>query len=1100
MYSSPYDFIIPFLNKEKIVGGDTIITPPPKIISKPIISYDDYIYSKQFVIYDPNHYLWVWNEYNKIPREDNKIYNTLAKYAGSTEPNDIIVFKFSPTIPKDIKDLPSIFSKLEPNNEHLREIEIVEYNMTKDIDGEKVTGKMKAVYFPNIAIFWSNTIYEVMNIIAYVFNVSYEVLLLQIARDTEVTEERCFNRPQPGHFRGIGKFILPDKEKFKTIYKTVSIGPNEHNLYIRYNDKNKIPNMFYENIFYENYYKTAILYKNILKNSNKTPESKLPINISEVHVLLEYMALKQDNRMVDIVKLFNIVNTKYCSKIYIQSKSLDINENNDRPYMFLKTDSSTNSSNVFKGVSALYNTCSLYLGKPVSEGIILNRIDVSYINDIRFVFTISDGTIEYEFIFKFLKEWVLEHYKELLENINIKECVYSLNFNLDNYVIALTGISSSLLIPSLTEADLLNISTLTTLTNIQIKFQTNTSISLSGNMSFDAWTQENLIQFMVNHETPTVAILIKDALPTIHVGMTGEGGIISITNATTLHDTIIMYSIVLGLIKHVTKKHNFVKQSEQSIDNIRNVGKKYKKNLLKILTQLDPTLFGTRMIKKSKRAYSVLCQKHKQRPVPITEAEYNLIKKDLPMSIANIKNQTYNNQRVFLFCPWEKYPFMNYHRFQNQLCIIRCTTKPSNKTQYSYCINELGVDKIVNISNKYENQTITLYNPLLTKGRKCKLPEELKYIILQHNLLKLNIFMSIEQYCNETYKKEPFILRRDEITETYQILTDYQTSKEYILVLQSELNDDYFIFVNELTGKTLFLSDIPQFASFLFRNISKSNAQYAFLNFVSKIVKTNISTIYNESLQYILEHLQQEFKIVYIVNKNIIYGFLYNGIFYMSPRLYWAFSSSTIVEKVQDIIKRVRRKTLKLPSITDFDFVKTLYINYKTNLVEIIEVFNTNIAIEPTQVPPNFNITFKIIMDVDAFFDDLERISLNKRVIYDKNTDKMVLTEQILSNILMVMYVHEIPITHESVKEFIETTVNEKIGLVGDRIDFKQLRNSYQGNMSWCKSKITNEDLQKFFVNLEQFGYIQIVYSKLQEDASLTSKDGELIHKKIITS
>ena len=52
---------------------------------------------------------------------------------------------------------------------------------------------------------------------------------------------------------------------------------------------------------------------------------------------------------------------------------------------------------------------------------------------------------------------------------------------------------------------------------------------------------------------------------------------------------------------------------------IRANGAKYGKRLLKILTKMDPVLFGPRYVGKKQRSYSGLCQKNKQRPIPITE-------------------------------------------------------------------------------------------------------------------------------------------------------------------------------------------------------------------------------------------------------------------------------------------------------------------------------------------------------------------------------------------------------------------------------------------------------------------------------------------------
>lgn len=288
------------------------------------------------------------------------------------------------------------------------------------------------------------------------------------------------------------------------------------------------------------------------------------------------------------------------------------------------------------------------------------------------------------------------------------------------------------------------------------------------------------------------------------------------------------------LSKDEHKSTTSTKGTEGKIDvaAIRANGAKYGKRLLKILTKMDPVLFGPRYVGKKQRSYSGLCQKKKQRPIPITENEYNELMKipELKQSITRIQNQTFSDQKICLFCADKTFNFLNYHHFPNQKCIVRCTSKSSNKTQYEYCTNELNTDNKVVITNKYENQTITLYNVLISKGRKCKLPEELKNILSNYILIKLEEDKRIDQYCMTNYNKHAFILQREivntqqiTVCDKYSILTDYSNEFDYVLVLKSESDQNYFLFINEGNNKPLILSEHQEILNFFISHLKQTN-------------------------------------------------------------------------------------------------------------------------------------------------------------------------------------------------------------------------------------------------------------------------------------
>lgn len=244
-------------------------------------------------------------------------------------------------------------------------------------------------------------------------------------------------------------------------------------------------------------------------------------------------------------------------------------------------------------------------------------------------------------------------------------------------------------------------------------------------MSYDFLT-ENMIQ--------------KNLLPVLHAGINTVTNslTISIQNSFTYKELILNFIYIIGLFTKIKSKINPKVDVSLAEKDIKYRATSYnKKQLLKILLDTDPRLFSGRKIGKALRPYSGLAQKQEQRVVPITKDEYEIIKKVTPESVINLKNQTYPDQRLYLYCPYNQTKYVNFHSIPGQLCIVRCTTKLSNKSQVLYCTNQLDALGVQQVNYKYENQSLTLYNALITKGRKCKVPSEMEHSFGNYILVKL---------------------------------------------------------------------------------------------------------------------------------------------------------------------------------------------------------------------------------------------------------------------------------------------------------------------------------------------------------------------------
>ena len=700
-----------------------------------------------------------------------------------------VFVKFADKLPSNIADSNNpLFKTFTIDDKFMKKVVIKEC-----IDPADEKTKVKCLYFPNICIPKSFSFSLLTYLFGYLFNISNKCFILSLKYENG-NQDLCSNTPrdfakEPTNFFPIS--LIDCSDLLDVMFGTWCIGVNKKPIFkLRPNTENTMNN--YEELFYKEYYLMLQRFKNVLDNCEKLGLKKLhlPINYSQIKVMLVYRGPKESYSSIDISKLFSAHHTWNYSKVYIHSDNIDGFLSNPRPIQYVKT--STNSSNAFKGVEPLFNTCALYSGQAIKDGISLHHIEIFPNMNINLVFTNINANATWESITGTLKEWIDANYIELLKKIKLNEAVYNLNFKYEYYVPYFSTMNGSVNILGLNVHDIENLNDILQQETCNMKFKTRTSIEFNTYEFHNISSEHAFLYLRGVHEFITAPIVYKELLPNIHVGATDDGGVLTFKDSNGYEELMFTLGMVIGCFKKLNMNdvNNASKAiaavnegSELNEEAIRKKSTKFGKNLLKILEKMDPRLFGPRKVGKGTRSFSGLCQKQKQRVVPITKDEYDYLQKIVPESVANLQNQSYPDQRIYLFCPYKKYPFLNYHTFPHQLCIVRCTTKSSNRTQYNFCAKGLGAEHVADIKNKYENQTITLYNPLITKGRKCKLPDEWKLILVNYVLIKLNLNSSVMQYCREEFDKTAFIIKRDATHNRYLILTEYNASEDYVLVI-----------------------------------------------------------------------------------------------------------------------------------------------------------------------------------------------------------------------------------------------------------------------------------------------------------------------------
>lgn len=1014
---------------------------------------------------------------------------------------DMFFIKFGEEIPSNIKlNDNALFGNFKPDNNFLKKA------TTKTIINPYVEKeKVNSVYYENMVIFKNTTLKHLKYMIAYQLelNISNLIFLIDYVNSENLCSEQ---QPKIDESSVFHHMMEVNDSNDDTYNDCISIGNNYLSVLVSNNTDNKLNH--YEEFFYKEYYQIAKYVKKMLTNLEKQNITKYPlhINISQITVTLLYAGSKRSHSNINISKLFNIHHVGTFSKIYIHSNDLDEYNTNPRPIQYVKVD--TSATNFFKGINSLYNTCSLYWGLEIDKGVALHHIEVQSNMTINFVFTNINNQNDYKYLSSLLRKWMDENYVSILKKIKIAECIYNTDYNHQFYIPYFNGINASANVDNATVSDIDALNEILLQEICKLKFRTRTSVQMNGYGFTSIGSFYKLTYLNSVHEYITNNIIYKDMLPTLHVGLNGSTDLtMSITNGFSYDELMFSFSYMLASFSKLNKtQHNEAithASTELNIDAIRKHSSKYGKNLLKILEKMDPRLFGPRKVGKKSRSFSGLCQKPKQRSVPITLEEYEYLRSIVPDSVADLRNQTYPEQRIYLFCPNKTFSFLNYHTFPNQLCIVRCTTKPSNKTQYNYCASSLGARHVSNIQNKYENQTITLYNALITKGRKCKVPEELKSILTSYILHKLDIpANNIYRYCETKYGKHPFIIRRNPILSIYSILTEYNDESDYVLVLQSELNEDYFIFLNEEDGEPLIFSENEEIKKFFINMVKKTNSQYNFFNFLEKILKSSLNQYYNLIIKDILNILKKQFGIKFVVHEKFVRGIIWENKLYLTPTFYWVFEESEMnILPLFKAIDGIMSGNLKLPVISSFDeeHVDKLYKNYEDGKIHMITFYNSPMLVEPFEISAKWNTKDVIVNDFNAVLMNLYKLNINKSYDSKSHQIKLLNIDDVLKN---YVYIYLMNNSSLSVEELL-SQLKASFVVYESETFIQYTDNKYKTYVSWRGSKINEKDYEIFFkkyasVNIND--NIKSIYKKFKEELNFKVYKNEVIVPKIITS
>ena len=688
-----------------------------------------------------------------------------------------------------------------------------------------------------------------------------------------------------------------------------------------------------------------------LKQITAKGKSDLP-----VHVVVNRIAYRTrigqelTGNRISLPKLFNSLHvSSLWKKIIIHDDILDDYYQNPFPLQYIKSDIDTKYP--FKGTKTTFNTVTVYVNKSIHTGISLTKLDVNKYGDVVHTYSVMDSNLSYEAIKEIVTGYIGSRFMtDIYEKLCLANC-FNIPIATEKLILSLENVSGfvscaidkKFKIDSLADINIQEIP--------ELRYSTKTSISMNGYSFYNIAMVRMYNDILVTHSTVGEATVKKLALPTIICSNFIENEvIINITNSNSYES--LLYNIRLLIAKLNIADSGKNQHSAMTVESItKRCTSIPPKTLLKLLEEIDYKTFGPRYVKNKIRPYSGLSQKANQRVVPISPEEYEILYKERPESVVDIENQT-TGGRLCLYCPHKLAPYINFHHSPGEICIPKCTLKQSNKQQFTICAEQLNAANVQKFTTTYENQTIVMYNPLITPGRKCRVPEEFSTLLSGFILLKLST-NDIINYTLKNHEILPYVIQRNLFNQFYMIYTEYDFESDYCLVFRSELDDSYMIVVSETTGEILKFSDNSYITNFFKNNAIKGNSSKNNLfNYIGRLLRINLSEYMNLTTDVLLEKIHTTHKIDFVYSGDYVTGIIHENTFYTTPPLFIKYIDKTsFFTNIYDLYKDDRIEEM-CPTISSLnkEYIDEIYKDYMRNKYTLIIFDGVPVMVRPENI------------------------------------------------------------------------------------------------------------------------------------------------------
>lgn len=683
-----------------------------------------------------------------------------------------------------------------------------------------------------------------------------------------------------------------------------------------------------------------------IKVDNDSSDSIVPLeSISFTHNMtnLEYICYCKKSVFTNLVELYNYLSA-LCKFKRIIIHNVDLDEYyNKTKVQFIKNTKDYGVST--KHVEPKPNTLTVSCLISVSEEVCLDTIDIFQDGTFKLNFNISVDMSESK-LSSIIQTFLRENIATIFDDLLIKHATYPSEkmsdcfMTVDDYTIVPSQFHSAYLITNINPNNIKKINTILTLQNTESRFASNTSLSLIAHPFINNQIIYDLYAAYRGYETLNENMTRINIIPEIHFTFAGSNLSIFCNKFYTIDELKFELSYLLPLIdiaNHSADIDEDLTPTEAIFKRLRNIPVKQN---LKHLVAIDPELFGPRKVSKYYRAYSALCQIKEQRPSIITDKEYEILLQTAPQSIIRLTNQTYPDQMLNLACPYERFPILNFHHFNNQKCIVRCTTRQTNPGQYNNCAAELGTELITKSKFTHRSNNVIKYNDNLPCNKYCYLPPEFQEIFPDYVCFNFNSIVTdynLDDFAQNIYNAICFIVRRNSDKQTYEVMSDYDDSQSllrYILVIEPESNPDLkYLVLHSSTYDPLYLDQYPNFNDFIrhvYRSVISHEATMSYLNTILHMnIPTDISLY-----QFIHEICKQGYKLV--IRRKVIRAIVHadDGMLFMTPDILFPLQIDGTYYANDYTIKTLRASPPKYPDIKQYiTAVQDTHSNYCYDVV-----------------------------------------------------------------------------------------------------------------------------------------------------------------------
>lgn len=940
---------------------------------------------------------------------------------------------FAACTPKDVVRYEILFSKTIPAGAvKTRDILGKKTNSSSEDQRKFVVGKNNQVEFPNFCLPITTSIFNFERIIAFLFRVHISCIKIEY---TDIDLE------------------LEDLQVIDEYTQRVAIG-NRH-IKITVNQISNLRDNNYES-FFSKAYDESVAYLSQLS----------PVTLHPYVYSYEIVAVPKVKRVLSIVKLFNLchVTDGWANKVYLNSASLKD---------YLQTMSVYNYVRSLKGtirpsndIDIRMNAFAVVVNEELDQNTRLYQIVILTNGAIEFIFTNLDVDISHADLLEKSKKWIHKHFARMMTRLHLEECIYDNEYevNIKDYKL-IDGFLSAFCQLKTDNPDLTSFSSYP---GTSVIYKTKSTIRYAAPLEHTTGTIERfnyILQsdFRLISDTGVQQMLQPSVLLIRGENMTK----LWMYNGQSIEYFNLLVQLIYGaIIKGVTVD---LKRLEMPLDS---------RLELVLLVRTDPVLFGSREKNEGFYEYSQHVQRVGQRPVLINLAEYEVLKRKKPESVTDLTNQT-NGNRLYLYCRCDEFPNINYHHFPGQMCIVRCTKKMTNKTQFNHCSASLGA---MDAKRKGKNIVAPISFDSMMRDSLNYLPPIELADVLSKAICQRYPSTSMDELRDDfarNYGISPFIIERDVEGYVYRVKTEFDKTMTYGLIITERASTRIFIVLDLTTDSPLILNDELEKNPF-FKSITRLSNINAFVNrfveFVNNVLGTKFEV--KEKVSDFLEQVTKETKTTFIGNnREEIVGMMARGKhLYLTPRI---FNPGIKTINLLNVIGDPNN----LPHFSDLNqsAISKYYFLYPSHRVVMVRYYGFSIYVRPFKKNVKARLIDFLAHAMNLVGGELEPVPGNGRQddVVDGIND-IYMTFSMIKDCK-----HDDADISEMMKNVL-TSGKTEIQYLDKECNF----------VSWRNSKININDFNNFLSTLDTkdpIHRIGVIYEKIARDMNFTFVHGEQI-------